>query len=124
MKTTCTVLVMLAFVVGCDHGRSDVVPVAEREAAAIVSETYNLWLTHRDRLDHEIPPAQYPPSVRALQPKRVSADKHGIFIETYARYVESAGVFVRHDHAYEPPRSGDPGFESIAPNVYWYFAPG
>lgn len=124
MRTTWLAVLALGALVACDHGRSKVVEVAKPHAAALVAETRGLWLECRDRNISDIPASRYPPAVRALNPKHVHASKHGVFIETCARYVESAGIFIRHDSAYEPPRSGDPGFELVAENVYWYFAPG
>lgn len=100
------------------------VAVARPSAAALVAKTRSLWLEYRDRTIREIPEARYPAAVRALHARHVRVTDEGIYIETYARYVESAGVFIRHDPSYVPPPTGDPGFEAIAENVYWYFAPG
>ena len=107
--------------IACDRGRAEVVALAEPQGAELVVQTRSLWMEYRDR---EVPSQRYPPAVRALNPRRVSVTRHGVFIETYARYVESAGVFIRHDPTYVPPEGGDPGFERIADDVYWYFAPG
>jgi hypothetical protein len=124
MRITWVATLALAAFVACDHGRSEVVAVAKPQAAFLVAETHSLWLEYREQIAREVPASRYPPAVRALHPKHVSASKEGVYVETYTRYVESAGIFIRHDPAYEPPRSGDPGFELVAENVYWYFAPG
>ena len=124
MRTTWIVPVLLFALAACDHGRSGVIEIAKPQATALVSETFPLWLEYRDERLRDIPASRYPPSVKALHPKQVRATKQGLFIETYARYVESGGIFIKHDAEYDPPASGDPGFELVAQNVYWYFAPG
>ena len=72
----------------------------------------------------DVPAASWPASFQRFAPKRVSTNAHGVYISTHQRLVESAGVFLRTDTAYEPPESGDPGFEQIDTDVYWFYAPG
>jgi hypothetical protein len=93
-------------------------------APELVNETRELWAQYRTETSREIPVAAYPASIRQLQPKRVWASPQGVYVETYSFFVESAGIFVRHDPAYEPPISGDPGFEPLSSDVYWFYAPG
>lgn len=108
----------------CDHGRSEAVNAARPIAAQLTSETRDLWLRYRDQKWVDVPVNAYPRSVQQLRPKRVWARPEGLFIETHARYVESAGIFIRHDPTYQPPASGDPGFEHLASEAYWFYAPG
>jgi hypothetical protein len=110
--------------VACDRGRARAEAVATPIAAQLKSDTHGVWLRYRGERRREIPPSEQPRSVQQLKPKRVWAGTEGVFLETYDRYVESAGIFIRHDPAFVPPVSGDPGFEQIAPEIYWFFAPG
>lgn len=57
-------------------------------------------------------------AVAAIEPRAEGCSSE------HSRFVESAGVFVRHDRTFPPPRRGDPRFEELAPDIYWYYAPG
>ena len=121
MRITWVATFALCAFIACDRGRAEVVALAKPQGAELVAQTRALWIEYRDR---EVPSHRYPPAIRALNQRRVSVSQYGVFIQTYERVVENAGVFIRHDPAYVPPERGDPGFERIAENVYWYFAPG
>ena len=123
LRFTCAVALSLV-VAGCDHGRTKAVEVMLPAATELKADTRDLWVRYRDVKYAEVPPAEYPPSVKRLEPTRVSVDPKGVMIETHSVFVESAGIFVRFDPSYEPPRSGDPGFEPVAEDIFWYYAPG
>ena len=114
---------MLALV-ACDRGRTEAVNIAVPIAPQLTRETRDLWLRYRDEKWTDVPTTQYPESVRQIRPKRVWAKPEGLYIQTYESFVESAGIFVRHEPGYDPPRSGDPGFERVAAEIYWFYAPG
>lgn len=114
------VLALLA-AAGCSHGEREVRDAVTRaNRARLLADAAVL----QRRFSFVVPESQWPPSFRAFKPASVHADPEGVFIETHETFVESAGLFIRLDPAYAPPRSGDPAFTEIEPDLYWYYAPG
>lgn len=72
----------------------------------------------------EIPEASWPASFSPFRPRSVWIDQHGVYVCTQTRFVETAGLFVRVDPSFEPPRRGDPGFNRIEGDFFWFLAPG
>lgn len=117
------VLVAILALFVCCRGERSASAYAYSHQAELVAQTKNLWKRY-GRVPDDIPPADVPPVVEPLNPIRVYATEQGVFIETHTRFVERAGIFIRHDLTYTPPQKGDPGFRPIASNIYWYYAPG
>ena len=120
------ILAVVTVFVGCtDHGRSAAEKHVVPHARTLVAETRPLWVRHSKQPYAEVPKSEYPVSVGPLKPVRIWTNGHGVFIETYSVFVATAGVFVRHDPAFTPPsHGGEPFFEPMAENIYWYEAPG
>jgi hypothetical protein len=115
------VLLLLLALAGCDNGRAKVTALLQPELA---SDALQIWVSHRSIARTRVPPSEYPPSVKALHPKGVYGSPEGLYITTYAFFVEESGIFVRFDPSFDPPETGDPGFAQLAPNIYWFDAPG
>lgn len=91
-----------------------------RSEAAQLQQRYVV----RDRSAREVPRGEWPKAFIAFDPERVWVNEFGVYICTYAAFVEHAGLFIRTDSSYEPPSSGDPGFKQIDSDFFWYYAPG
>jgi hypothetical protein len=71
-------------------------------------------------LSGSLPPEQWPPSVTALDPKRVHADAEGIYIVTSEFFVEEKGIFLPRSPGFRARQGTDPQYEAIAEGVFAY----
>lgn len=73
----------------------------------------------------DIPESRWPASVVELKPKRVYRNDRGVYICTYAFFVEEYGVFILDPaSSFVPSRDGDPSYDVIAPGVFIYRSAG
>lgn len=115
--------ILILLMLGCDSGESGAIKYARANASGLIAETRLLWMNYKDT-PGTIPESEHTIVVRGLNPKYVYVNANGVTIVTYQFFVERAGIFVRHKPSYIPPSVGDPGFTEVAPDVYWFFAPG
>lgn len=76
----------------------------------------------------EIPPPEWPPDIRALQPAQVFVTPKGVMMYIYSVPWNLTGIYIRHDPSFEPPAtvphdSDETRYERIAPDVYWFSRP-
>jgi hypothetical protein len=71
-------------------------------------------------LSGPLPPEQWPPSVSALEPKRVHADPEGIYIVTSEFFVQEKGIFLPRSPGFRARQGTDPQYEPIAEGVFAY----
>lgn len=115
-----SLIIFLLLAVACGGKRATHESYAAANRATLLAEAAPLHAKYGSRFGNDIPAAEWPPSFIPLEPKRVQADRHGIYIVTHQRFVESAGIFLRFDHAFMPPAGGDPRYEPIDLGVYWF----
>lgn len=73
----------------------------------------------------DIPESRWPAAVVELKPKRVYRSDQGVYICTYAFFVEERGVFILDPaSSFVPSRDGDPRYDVIAPGVFIYRSAG
>lgn len=72
-------------------------------------------------LPMRIPSANWPKTIRALNPQFVRTASEGLYIVTGSFFVEEQGYFVPRDEAVISPSAGsDPSFKFLGESVYWY----
>ena len=129
MRRLGTILLAFALALGCTGRRSEAVEYATAHAGDLVTSTRALWSRYRALPTRDIPPSEYPATVRALDPALVVASKTGLMLYIYSDYAHVSGVFIRHDPTFVPPSgivppdSDDWRYERLAPDVYWSSRP-
>lgn len=69
----------------------------------------------------DIPPAQWPPALRALKPKRVYTNAEGLYIATSAFFVQEQGIYVPRDAGKVSTDPGrDPSYQYLGLGFYAY----
>ena len=127
LARTAALVLSVALASACGGSRAESIDYARANAVPLVASTRVLWEKYGASAG-EVPDAELPPVIRAMEPMRVTAGATGVMIYVYADYAHVTGVFVRHDPAFvppgpTPPDSTDAGYEEIAPDVYWYSQP-
>jgi hypothetical protein len=68
-----------------------------------------------------IPQANWPATIKSLEPKEVFANADGLYIVMSSFYVANSGYFIPRDKKKRWPGSGhDPAYWPLGPGVYWY----
>lgn len=117
-------IVATAVLAGC-KGETAARRQVVRDHARLMADARALQARHGGSArDVEVPPSGWPRSIAALEPERVDVTPHGVNIQTHSFFVETAGIFVATEAGYTPPSRGEPWYEPIVPDVYWYYAPG
>jgi hypothetical protein len=116
-------LLIFAFGVACRGERTVRAQVEQSDRAKLEAAAVALRQQHGAKLGN-VPRQLWPVEFLQFHPESIAVDEHGVYVCTNSRFVERGGVFIRTDPAYNPPSSGDPGFERIQGDVYWFFAPG
>jgi hypothetical protein len=75
-------------------------------------------------LSGPLPTEHWPPSVSALDPKRVHAGPEGIYIVTSEFFVKEKGIFLPRSPEFRVRQGSDPQYEPIAEGVYAYHTKG
>lgn len=123
MSARITIVFALLLAIGCSE-RARQKSFAAANGAVLLAQGRALYTKYGARGGTAIPAAEWPPSFVALEPERVWADTHGIAIVTDQYFVETVGIFLRFDRSFVPPPVGDPGYEPIDRDVYWFEARG
>ena len=130
MRPNVSALLVFALALGCTDRRSAAVEYATRHSDELVTSTRAGWTKYKALADRDMPPSEYPPTVRALHPTKVLASEHGLTIFVYTAYAHVTGVFIRHDPTFvapgqapPTPDSDDLRYERLAPDVYWVSRP-
>jgi hypothetical protein len=116
-----TVIALTVLFLAC-HGKGRVrsrLDAADR--TCLLTEAREL---HARYSGTDVPRSAWPPGIAALEPEAVSVDRYGVRVCTSTIFVESAGVFIRMDPSFDPPTRGDPKYEQLYPDFYWYYSPG
>jgi hypothetical protein len=125
VRLALAVVLASAIFVSCSPRNEEKIRYAREHAAELVASTRSLWMKYRERT--EIPEAEIPQAVRALEPAQGFRAEHGIVIYVDTNYANITGVFVRFDPSFQPPPnkpdSSDAGYERIADDVYWMVIP-
>jgi hypothetical protein len=121
-----TVALVVVLLTGCrgeGHVRSQ---LATADRARLLADARDVHARYsgRTRFARDVPRHAWPASFAMFRPERVWVDDFGVYLCTYEFFVEHAGLYVRTDSSYAPPRSGDPGFEPLGSEFFWYYAPG
>jgi len=130
MRVNVQVLLILALALGCTDRRSTAIAYATKHSEELVTSTRAVWAKYNALPDRDMPPSEYPATVRALHPRQVLASEHGLTIFIHTAYAHVTGVFIRHDPMFEPPGQAPPPpdsddwhYERLAPDVYWFSRP-
>ncbi|MDI9238557.1 hypothetical protein QLQ15_06470 [Lysobacter sp. LF1] len=67
-----------------------------------------------------LPPEQWPPALKSLNPKSVYSRPEGIYIVTFSFFVEEEGLFLPRSPAFAPVPGGDPEYTRIVQGLYSY----
>jgi len=67
-----------------------------------------------------LPPEQWPPAVKSLNPKSVYSRPEGIYIVTSSFFVQESGLFLPRSSAFAPVPGGDPEYTRIVQGLYSY----
>lgn len=78
----------------------------------------------RGKFAREVPRNEWPASLAAFRPERVRVEDFGVYLCTYELFVEHAGLYIRTEPSYAPPPTGDPAFEPLGSEFFWYYSPG
>jgi hypothetical protein len=100
--------------------------LAAADRARLLADARDLYARYviRSSFERDVPRHEWPASFGAFRPKRVWIDNFGVYLSTYEFFVEHAGLYIRTDPSYAAPHSGDPGFEPLGSDFFWYYAPG
>jgi hypothetical protein len=67
-----------------------------------------------------VPPEQWPPALKSLNPKSVYSRPEGIYIVTSSFFVQEKGLFLPRSSAFAPVPGGDPEYTFIVQGLYSY----
>jgi hypothetical protein len=118
---------LIAVLLAACHGEGRVRSrLAAADRARLLADARDLHARYviRTKFARDVPRHAWPESFATFRPKRVWVDDFGVYICSYEFFVEHAGLYIRTDSSYAPPRSGDPGFRSLDSEFFWYYAPG
>jgi hypothetical protein len=69
----------------------------------------------------DIPRASWPEALRELEPKSICIDANGLNLVKTSFYVEAEGLYIVFKGATQPgEKTGDPSYERIADQIYWF----
>jgi hypothetical protein len=119
------IAVVATFVVACGHSEQEVrTRLAQIDHVRLVAEARTLQTKCNRQSIAAVPRVDRPSTIAAFEPEYAYVDQRGVYVCTHEVFVESAGLFIRTDEAFLPPQTGDPGYEPVGADLYWYYAPG
>ncbi len=95
--------------------------ISKHQAEAIARDSSQL-LRHAEG---DIPASDWPESVTAIKPLRVTRDTNGVYIETFKFFVDVQGLFILDpSSSFKPTNDADPTYEPLGAGVYYWHAAG
>lgn len=116
MTRTLALAVLLLVLTGCMAGSR------AHELAALLDVAPELM--RATPAGAQLPPDQWPPELKALEPERVYATRDGLYIATSTFFAGEKGLFLPRSPAFSAEPGNDPAFRRIVDGLYAYESKG
>ena len=117
-------LVAIFSLVGCSERSRLHGAIAKIEISKLVSTAEEFWIKQDDKNENssnQISETNWTPEIYNFKPKRVYSTPDGVYLAVTRASVYESGLFILPVKSKFIPKSGgDPSYEHLQDNLYWY----